>query len=409
MKYKSIIVICSLVIVSFCGCESKSVKNENKSASTMIEMSKSNDYIAEEDDCHNYLAEGIVPVMVQDENGYYYLNEKMLLYYDKNADKSVYLCSKTDCAHQKEKNMLDCDANMFYYDSAIYKYKNHLYGIANQSSGGNGTYGMQLIQMAADGSERKSLYTFANYTSGEGITYISCIHRGYFYYTVANLDSTKKVKATIYRRALEPDAKEEVFYETEENYGVSISVLRGYGNELYFKEFGCMASDSNEYMELKKCNIHTKENKVVRENTYGYYEKFGNKIYVINKDKKMLVEFDEDTGEETELYAIDGDEIYLRSDGEYLYLEYCEWKEDKENEEWKQKIEIIGLDGKLVDVLEDTGEFIGGDENYLFFREEAKEYSEEAEQEVSAEYLCYYKKSDIGSGDYSLRTEMVPE
>lgn len=71
-----------------------------------------------------------------------------------------------------------------------------------------------LTQMSVDGSEREDLFSFVHIT-GEEISYEAYVHRGYFYYSIANLDGSKKEKLTIYRRALVKDAPEEVFYESE--------------------------------------------------------------------------------------------------------------------------------------------------------------------------------------------------
>ena len=89
-----------------------------------------------------------------------------------------------------------------------------------------------------------------------------------------------------------------------------------------------------------------------------------------------------------------------------MYLYCFNWKSDTKQLPSKKRLQILDVDGNLVDTLENTDEFIGGDENYLFFKGIEDVYSDEAKQETSIEHVYYYKKSDIGSGDYSLRTEI---
>ena len=409
MKRKIIGIICGLFVLLTAGCQVKeNVKNEikDKSKSSQIEMSHSDEYIAGEDSCNNYLLDGITPIMVPDKDGYYYINDYMLLYYDKNADKSVYVCSKPDCKHDKSYNS-DCYANLYYCDEIIYKYKDNLYIVEEQSDIKTGTSAEVLTRLSLDASEREALYSFYNVADGVGYSYASCIHRGYFYYAVADDGSSEKETVKIYRRALEKDASEELFYESEENYGVQIGCLKGYGNEIYFDELGFRKKESDEYMKLKKCNIHTKKDKMVKEEFRGYYEKIGDKIYMQNLNMNMLIEYDENTGEEKELYSFETDNTHysnIRSDGQYLYLFYVGCGDEDKN-----TLQIIDLEGNLVDTLEDVDDFLGGDDTYLFFRKMAKEYSEEEKEDVMVYHMYYYKKSDIGSGDYSLRTEMKPE
>ena len=405
LKKSYVFMNCLLILTLVTGCQAKTTdtSKDNKSKSSAVEMSHSDEYIAGEDSCNNYLLSGITPIMVPDKDGYYYINDYMLLYYDKNADKSVYVCSKPDCKHDKSYNS-DCYANLYYCDERIYNYKDNLYIIEGQSDLKMGTSGKSLTRLSLDASERETLYSFLHVADGVGYSYASCIHRGYFYYSVTNRDSSKKATAKIYRRALEKDAPEELFYESEENYGVEIGCLKGYGNDIYFDEIGFQKKESDEYMKLKKCNIHTKKDKIVKEKFRGYYEKINDKMYMINFESKMLVEYDENTGKEKELYPAEGDYTYLHSDGQYLYLEITGYSDEDKN-----TLQIIDLKGNLVDTLEDVDEFIGGDDTYLFFRKMAEEYSEEEKEDVMVYHMYYYKKSDIGSGDYSLRTEMKPE
>ena len=403
---KKRIIICSILAVSLLitGCQSKEkVKN---STSTKITMSDSDDYIMEEDACHNFneYASSIVP----EEKGYYYIMNQKLCYYDKSIDKCVYVCSKVDCEH--ETGNQNCDANIDGFHNCMYHYKDNLYFIQTTSDQ-NGNFALEMVRVSEDGSERESLYSFLNYVGGEGLNYNNYIHRGYLYYTVNNEDAGKKEKATIYRRALEKDAVEEVYYETE-GYGTRLDSFKAYGNELYFVENGFREADEQDaYFSLVKSNIHTKESSTIMDYFYGDYERVGENWYYLDlKTDKLICATEQ--GERTEVCDVEtvfgtNCDTYLQTDGTNLYLYTV--KTSEENEEIERSLKIIDTNGKELCVLNGVDEFIGADDEYLFFEKTVDEYSEEVGQEVCVDHMYYYKKSDIGSGDYSLRTEMIPE
>ena len=399
--------IMAATILSVSGCQTSQTTDikEKQSSKPAVEMSHSDEYILGEDGCNNFFLDGIYSMIIPSEEGYYFKKNGLLHYYDIVANKTVIVCSNPNCNHTDDEN---CNAGLYGCTDSIFHYKNNLYVIASTGDKNN-VCSLVLTKFLEDGSEREDLYSFVDWADSDGISYEAYIHRGYLYYSIANMDGTKKDKIRIYRRALVKDATEEIFYESE-SYGGSIYCIRGYGNEIYFNESGFREVESDEYMELKKCNIHTKKAELVRENHYGYYEKIDDKVYFFDRDNEMLIEYSENTKEKRELCKVEKlAETDLKSDGQYLYLYCFNWKEDKKTKTTKKRVQILDLKGNLVDTLENTDEFIGGDDEYLFFKKYEDKYSEKVGQEVSTEHIYYYKKSDIGSGDYSLRTEMKPE
>ena len=130
--------------------------------------------------------------------------------------------------------------------------------------------------------------------------------------------------------------------------------------------------------------------------------------YCVDEDKQKLLRI---TGtEKKELCMVeDIEDTQLKTDGTYLYLYTCERIEKEDEVIRKYSVKILDTDGNVVATLKDTDEFVGADDEYLFFKKYEDVYSEEAGQEVAVNHTYYYKKSDIGTGDYSLRTEMKPE
>ena len=400
---------CLFMLILLTGCQSKTsdASKDNKSQSLAV-MSDSDEYILGEDGCNTLMLYDVETAVIPSENGYYFAKNGMLCFYDKEMDKSIYVCSKADCQHEKYDE--NCDAFIDYTNGGIYYYKNHIYLLRCKYDTNTHIVNYYLVKCSEDGSEQQDLYNFMQYIDEEGVSYVSYVHRGYFYYSVLNEDTSKKSKATLYRRLLEKDAKEEIVYQSE-GYGASLYRLTAYGNDMYIDEGGFTdASEEETYSNIVKCNIHTKKTEIIRENCYGNFVKIKDKMYIKDKEKNKIVQFSENEKEEKEIYAIENlESTDLKTDGTYLYLDISKPKEENGEKKRYHIVEIIDTEGNLVDTLENTDEFIGGDENYLFFKKCGDEYSEEVGEEVYMEHIYYYDKSNIGSGDYSLLTEMKPE
>ena len=253
--------IMAATILSVSGCQTSqtTADKEKKSSKPAVEMSHSDEYILGEDGCNTCSLLELETAIIPAKNGYYFMENGMLFYYDKETGKTVYACSKPDCKHERYDE--NCDACVVEYHNKIYLYKDNLYAVGRKNNSGEGTTGLWLTKISEDGSEREGLYCFIHCTDGEGVTYSTYVHRGYLYYSAGSEDVNKKKKITLYRRALEKDAKEEVVYETE-GYAAGFDVYNAYGNALYIQESGFNKPDEGErYSKLIKCNIHTKKQK----------------------------------------------------------------------------------------------------------------------------------------------------
>ena len=146
------------------------------------------------------------------------------------------------------------------------------------------------------------------------------------------------------------------------------------------------------------------------EDQYGMCVKVKNHLYTMDKDRKMIIRFSEDGKDKKELYPVeDLKDTDLKTDGTYLYLYTRKCIQKEEDSVISGTVQAIDTEGNPVDTLKDTDAFVGGDDTFLFFQKIEEEYSEESGQEESVKHMYYYKKSDLGSGDYSLRKEMKPE
>ena len=413
-KIRNTLLLSMLIIVTIVsGCQSAQMdkKKQSKFKDAAVEMSDSDEYILGEDGCNTLSYLDCESIIVPSENGYYFIQSGMFCFFDKETNKVVYVCSKPDCKHETIDE--NCDAYDITGLPQIYYYKNNIYSIKSKMDTDTNISTYWLIKKSEDGSEQQDLFSFCQCISDEGVSLTSYVHRGYFYYAINSNNESKKETVTLYRRALEPDAKEEVIYETQ-GYASALSGFQAHGNDLYIQEDGfAKANGEDVYCNIMKCNIHTKETKKIRENCYGYFVKIKDKMYIIDAEKNKIVQFSEDEEEEKEIYPIEDLEksfiTLFKTDGTYLYL-YKENEIEKDGKtEKKRTLQIIDTEGNLVDTLKNTDEFIGGDDEYLFFKKDEVEYSEKYLQEERVEHIYYYKRSDIGSGDYSLRTEMKPE
>ena len=293
-KYTRLSVCFLLVIFVLTGCRSSKTDTirHDSSKKEEIKMPDSGEYIPGEDGCNTCLLDQVETAVVPDGEGYYFNNNGSLCYYDGKTDKTVYVCSKPDCRHVMYDD--SCDAYIAGAINMLYYYKNNLYSVSRDNDSSKGTTGLVLTRISADASEREELYCFIHCLDSESVTFSCYVHRGYLYYSVANSDAEKKKKVRLYRRALKKDAPEEAVYETE-GYYTGIDRITAYGNYLYLEETGFRKPGEEEnYSELLKYNIHTREVETLTEDQYGICVKVKNHLYTMDKDRKMIIRFSED-------------------------------------------------------------------------------------------------------------------
>lgn len=179
------------------------------------------------------------------EDGLYYVNPvfygsksgHQLYFYDKGADTSIPVCSKSDCLHEDA----DCDA--FFDDSRypimsndeLYAYEGDLYVFCVDK----GYYSIERVSM--DGTERETvcrLMRSVRVSSTEdgmqnsAIYYPRiCIHRGYVYFST---EYPGCESAELCRVKLEKEAEVEVLYTVAADVP-QLYRLKPYGCYLFFQ------------------------------------------------------------------------------------------------------------------------------------------------------------------------------
>ena len=183
--------------------------------------------------------------MTSSTTGCYFLSgpeNSYLLFYDKKAHKAVPLCNKPDCLHMYEpdpKKKADCNAffggltdgnmisvgDLIFYDGYLYIFEN----ICN-----NNTFGMILLQISSDGTQRKELCTFKSNVQEV------MIYRGYLYFTtsdngtIAGKEDSTSTKVQMLRVPLQDiNQTPQVIYEFTGIYA-NVFHLIGYQNSIFF-------------------------------------------------------------------------------------------------------------------------------------------------------------------------------
>lgn len=276
---KFILLVTVLLSLAMAGCG----KNE---------QIQSEEYVAGEDD--QPFINGYRDVAIA-EDGYYFLSNNFVYYYDFDSKKTHLLCNKPECAHDGDQ----CNA---YINAMSIRYCEHaLYYVSCDNIETNEFY---LWKMSEDGTEKEKLFFLcAEENEGEmsqGFINQFVVHRGYVYYEVLNMDSEK---FEIIKRELKKDSKEEVIYTCEGDNSMAQD-LTASGNHLYFEVL--RYSEDHLSQDICTYNILKDETDVLQEdvndaggitvyNETVYYPSDG-VLYSIGKDgkKNTVLELPED-------------------------------------------------------------------------------------------------------------------
>ncbi len=186
------------------------------------EQITSSEYIAGKDD--QTCLDGYRDVATS-ENGYYFLSNSFVYFYDSNSKKTHVLCNKPECAHDGE------GCNAYINAMAIRYYEHALYYVSCDTIETNEFY---LWKMSEDGTEKERLFFLcAEEQEGEmSQLFLNqfLVHRGFVYYELQNMDNGK---CEIIKRQLKKGAKEKVIYTCKDDSSM-VESLQASGNYLYF-------------------------------------------------------------------------------------------------------------------------------------------------------------------------------
>lgn len=303
---KFILILISVILVSsLFGC----------SANQLIINTEQNDenYVVNED-CQYYFE--LYSNMAMTDDGYYFINENRLNFFDKESHETVIVCNKVNCEHNND-NCTAYFSTFNFYPLQLTYYNNSLFLIGWDTEGAN-IHHNYIYQISLDNFKRKKSAFLYNSNGADAIAFI--LHRGYIYFTYGN-NAMKESKTTLYRTQLgniKNNTAEAVFEFSA--IGSDIFGLSAYGNNVFFTTASYTDENGNGYnTSLNSINIHTLESKVILEkNQYSYFAE-DNYVYY-EKDKNTVNKINLDTNEETFFCNIDGP-CYISADDNYLYFD----------------------------------------------------------------------------------------
>ncbi|MCD7797776.1 MAG: DUF5050 domain-containing protein, partial [Clostridiales bacterium] len=300
------------------------------------------------------------------DNGYYFLNDLILYFFDCEAREAYIVCDKPNCTH----NSSDCTAyfNIFsYYPFQLSHYNNSLYVLGWEEE--NNIRRNYIYEISLDNYKRKkSAYLFDG-ADTSSVSFI--IHRGYVYYLKGSTDELKETASYLYRKKLGSTNKKEnaeKIYETS-GIGASIIDIKASGNNIIVLNSSYGDTDGNDYKtSYTLIDIHSLKTKELADNDayslfadgeYAYYEKDENTVYRI----------DINTYEET--FFCEADSLaYISADNNYIYFDNLQSIYIGKTGENDRKISIYNKSGKhITDIIPKNPKgdcYFGGDDIMIF-------------------------------------------
>ena len=303
-RYIIITAIISVVILLFTGCSSSQIN-------TNINQN-SEQYIANEDH-QNFLDSH--SSFVKTDNGYYFITDLKLYFYDTETNQAYPLCNKANCKH----NDSNCSAylspfkyrpmmGMSYYDNSLY--------ILGYEAEGSVRHNY-MYQINLDNFRHKKVAYLFDSSNQIAIDYL--IHRGYIYF-VYGQPSMKPSSTWLYRTKLGNTKVDdpEAIYEFS-GIGSNIFGLSAYGNNLLFETSSYVDEDGNGYTTNSNIlNIHSLETKKMGNAPFASYINDGY-VYFEN-DETSVNCININTNEEKFFCNIDGP-CYISADSNYIYFD----------------------------------------------------------------------------------------
>ncbi len=352
------LIILSIILTQLAGCSGSTpaVNTEQNSAS----------YV-EGEDYQNFL--NPVSAFAKAENGYYFLNNLKLYFFDTETKEAYIACSKPNCDH----NSGECLAafNIFrYYPFQLSYCNNSLYVLGWEEEGSNIRHNY-IYEVSLDNFKRKKAAYLFDGTNTSSVSFI--IHRGYVYYIKGSGSELKEQTDYIYRAKIGDTGtkrKEEKIYELS-GIGASIWGLTASGNNLIVYNTSYGDTEGNDYKtSYSLIDIHSLESKELVGN--GAYSLFTDGNYTYYGDGKNTINrIDLNTNEETFFCNIEGP-CYISADSNYIYFDNQQSITIGKTDERDRKISVFDKNGKhITDIIPKNPEdecYFGGDD-FMFFKE----------------------------------------
>lgn len=305
-KRITIFILFILIASIITGCSANSIYvNTEQNSNGFVEI----------EDYQNYL--DIYSGMAKADNGYYFISNSLLHYFDISTSQSYPVCSKTNCEHNSD----TCTAflsSLNFYPVQLSYYNNALYLLGWEQDGAN-IYHNYIYQISLDNFKRKkAAYLF---DSNGLASVVFMIHRGYVYFSQGNLtmkENTVKLNRTKLGNTKKNDSIQSVFEFT--GIGSTILGLSAYGNHVFLSVASYADEKGNGYnSSLESIDIHTLKSKSIIENNMFAYFANGEYLYY-EKNENTVNRVNLNTGEDKFFCNIKGP-CYISGDDNYLYFD----------------------------------------------------------------------------------------
>lgn len=295
--------------------------------------------------------------IARSKNGYFYMLNNWMYFFNNNTKTSSLICKKIDCKHKETPT--NCDAFFAKLGENFYnittKYSNDTLYLVSSDKNEDETYTIYLNAVSLDGSKRTRLFSL--YTLERSIYFTDfIIHKDYLFRT-----DIIEGKLSLYCCYINGDGLKEIIF-TPQYDDYEINNITCFGDDLYFQVFSYIKNDI-QTAELYKYNTKTKKTDLVfdsfmsREyyliNDSIYYNSFESNVVKRNiktKKEEILIE-NKEKGVYKDL-SFDGWLLYVKKMGD------------------TDKTYIYDLDGKEINTIKhDTkGTVMYGYFDYLFYK-----------------------------------------
>lgn len=396
---RSCLIILMLIILSFTACNTYKTDIDGVGSENSIFT----DYKYDKEAVQSPYG---VTRMAIAQNGYYYVVDNILYFYNINSDVNMPLCSKLNCKHDSN----DCDAYVNSIDATtgkfecncmenkIFYYNDFIYCIEITKD-----RDYYLYQYDSVFSNKKKVMKLASMKDDKSMVCdarAALISDGYLYYYTTLMDEKYAQNGYVStfqcnRIKLEENATREVIddFSFPGDYALGAGMSNGLAicssdNKIYFYAGGVARSysqnDSVQYRvavfdkSTQQFNVlwsykGNETNDVFGDGTgdasslsggeYVKMDKQGN-FYIVNKDsngKNIIIKKNFEKGTAEVIYTAQMDEICsLQSDGENLYFFECSYGKNA-----KSYLVSVSVDGKVNSKYE-----ILYDEGYLSYMED---------------------------------------
>lgn len=325
------------------------------------------------------------------EKGYYIASYSLeqILFYDTASKKTVPLCSKPECEH----NRRDPNCNAYLaelFNSSIQYYNGFLYAVTASKSGE-----IALYKIEHDGSHHEKVATLY-VTTGDAMNTINHfkVYGDYVYFLLWNLGDDGSLSNHLYRKKLDGSEKEELVYaNTQDNLSSSsLGTTQVYDGKIYFIDTYYFKDDFNDIKGEVYCyDPSTKKLEKILENAYGDFFILEDELYYQNNEEPIR-KYNFSTKEVTDFAPLEENNtwLWISSDGNYIYTDNFFDSELEYDEEYEKRcILVYSLDGKLIDRIPlkgFSGRVLFGDEYNVVYQDGGSTYR--------------FDKHQIGTGKY---------